>query len=104
MIAQALKKHEASIARYLNDFNQNAKLKPESGGSTGYIKDTYFVEYSIPGLNKWLHQNGFSYKKPIEFRESIDQFFKITLPDFAGSLNCTINDNFQNLTSAEPAL
>jgi len=91
MIAQALRKHETSIVRHLNDFIQNSKLVPESGGSEGYlndtqsqslilhlcektylhqhqikayIKETYSVEYSISGLNKWLHQNGFSYKQP----------------------------------------
>ncbi len=91
MIAQALRKHEASIVRHLNDFIQSAKLTLESGGSDGYlsndetqslvhhlcgktylhqhqiivyIKETYGIEYSIPGLNKWLHQHGFSYKKP----------------------------------------
>lgn len=91
MIAQALRKHEASIARHLNDFIQSAKLSDESGGSEGYlneaqtkqlfqhlcditylhqhqivayIKTTFDVDYSVSGLNKWLHQHGFSYKKP----------------------------------------
>lgn len=91
MIAQALRKHEASIVRHLNDFIQAQKLSPESGGSEGYlneeetqrliqhlcettylhthqivayIKQTFAVEYTVSGLNKWLHQHGFSYKKP----------------------------------------
>lgn len=29
-----------------------------------YIWKTYGIRFSISGLNKWLHQNGFSYKKP----------------------------------------
>ena len=29
-----------------------------------YIKQTYDIVYSVPGLNKWLHKNGFSYKQP----------------------------------------
>jgi transposase len=29
-----------------------------------YISDTYRISYSVPGMNKWLHRNGFSYKKP----------------------------------------
>lgn len=29
-----------------------------------YIKETYGVAYKISGLNKWLHQHEFSYKKP----------------------------------------
>jgi len=35
-----------------------------------------------------------------EFREQIDRFFTTTLPDIAGSLDSTINDNFQILESA----
>ena len=90
-IAQALRKHEASIVRHLNEFIQLAKLSDESGGSEGhlneaqtqqliqhlsditychqhqivaYIKTTFDVDYSVSGLNKWLHQHGFSDKKP----------------------------------------
>jgi hypothetical protein len=28
------------------------------------IKMSFDIEYSIPGINKWLHKNRFSYKKP----------------------------------------
>ena len=91
MIAQALRKHEASITRHLNDYIQDEKLTSENGGSkshlnqeqtqvliqhltqvtyllqhqiVAYIKKTFDVEYSVSGLNKWLHYNGFGYKKP----------------------------------------
>lgn len=91
MIAQALRKHETSIVRHLNDFIENGKLSIESGGSDGYlneaqtqqliqrlcdvtylhqyqivayIKETFDVEYTVSGLNKWLYQNNFRYKKP----------------------------------------
>ena len=91
MIAQALRKHESSIVHHLNDFIQGGKLSSESGGSDGYlneaqtkqlvqhlcentylhthqivayIKKTLGVEYTVSGLNKWLHQHDFSYKKP----------------------------------------
>jgi len=91
MISQALRKHESSIVRHLNEFIEKAKLQPKSGGSqsllseqetqqliqhlcdktylhqhqiVAYIKTTFGIDYSIPGLNKWLHKNGFSYKKP----------------------------------------
>ncbi len=30
----------------------------------GYVVAKYGVTYSVPGMNKWLHRNGFSYKKP----------------------------------------
>ena len=90
MIAQALRIHESTVTRHINDY-LDGKLNISSGGSTSmlseaqtgelmwhltqntyrttqeiiaYIEDTYDVSYSIPGMNKWLHRNGFSYKKP----------------------------------------
>lgn len=90
MISQALRKHQTSIIRHLNDYVSNEKLTSENGGSDSYlsevqtevaiahlsdityfhmhdirdyIKDTFDVEYSISGLQKWLHRNGFSYKQ-----------------------------------------
>jgi len=91
MIAQALRIHETSILRHIKDYNESEKLTIESGGSSSklsaeqteqliayltehtyhhqkdiiaYIKVTWSVEYTVAGINKWLHQNGFSYKKP----------------------------------------
>lgn len=91
MIAQALRLHETTIVRHIDDYVRKNKLKPENGGSLPYLspEDTeqvvshitqttyrysyqiieYIWEYcsvrfSISGLNKWLHQQGFSYKQP----------------------------------------
>ena len=91
MIAQALCRRGTSIIGYLNDFIQSDKLTDESRGSEGYlmeaqtqrliqylcnvtyyhihqivayIKTTFGVEYTVSGLNKWLHHHHFSYKKP----------------------------------------
>lgn len=91
MIAQALLVHESTISRHIKDFIAEHKLIPENGGSFSHLDDeqtkqliehlsdiTYFhthqicsyiqanfdVKYSVSGLNKWLHQNGFSYKQP----------------------------------------
>ena len=90
MIAQALRIHESTIIRHINDC-QEGKLTITSGGSNShlnekqtqelishleertyqsthaivaYIKEEYGISYTVPGLNKWLHRNGFSYKKP----------------------------------------
>jgi transposase len=90
MIAQALRIHESTVTRHINDY-LDGKLNIASGGSSSmlsedqtsellshltqntyrttqeiivYIEDTYAVSYSVPGMNKWLHRNGFSYKKP----------------------------------------
>lgn len=90
MISQALRIHETTVNRHINDFIAG-KLTISSGGSssilneahsaellrhleantyrttqeiTAYVRDKYQVSYSVPGMNKWLHRNSFSYKKP----------------------------------------
>jgi len=90
-IAEALLIHEKSIKRYIDDYLDDDKLKLQSRGSDSYLSDeqtasliqhlcdvTYLhqhqiiayikkefdIQYSIPGINKWLHQHKFSYKKP----------------------------------------
>lgn len=100
MICQALRKHESTITRHLNDFISEQKLRPENGGShshltqqqteqlidhlcvhtyfhqheiIAYIERTFNVRYSVPGLNKWLHQHRFSYKQPKTVPHKFDQ-------------------------------
>lgn len=90
MISQALRIHETSVNRHLNDYKLG-KFKPENGGSESalsetqsikliahleertyahvheiidYVRQEFEVFYSVPGMNKWLHRHGFSYKKP----------------------------------------
>ncbi|KDL89531.1 insertion element iso-IS1n protein insB [Klebsiella variicola] len=29
------------------------------------VEEWWNIRYTIPGMNKWLHRNGFSYKKPV---------------------------------------
>ena len=91
MIAQALRLHECTITRHIRDFLNEQKLQPKNGGSESllsdeqkkqliehltevtyyhthqicsYIKQTFNITFSVSGLNKWLHRNGFSYKQP----------------------------------------
>ena len=91
MISQALRIHESTVARHHSDYVFSEKLKPENGGSqsklsatqtmqliehltektyshthqiTAYVKETFGLEYTVSGMNKWLHHNGFSYKQP----------------------------------------
>lgn len=90
-IAQALRVRIETIHNHLNDYVHDKKLKPENGGSEtklskvessefikhleqntylkvseicAYVSKTYGVEYSVPGMTKWLYAHGFSYKKP----------------------------------------
>lgn len=91
MIAQALRLHETSIVRHIDDYVSKNKLIPENGGSQPYLNKTqtdeviahlmlktyrcsyeileyiwkhYDVRFSISGFNKWLHHHDFSYKYP----------------------------------------
>jgi len=38
-IAEALLIHEKSIKRFIDDYLDNGKLKPESGSSSSYLSD-----------------------------------------------------------------
>ncbi|MGF1740504.1 IS630 family transposase [Vibrio profundum] len=91
MISQALRIHESTVAHHLSDYVLSEKLKPENGGSqsklsatqtmhlvkhltentyshthqiVAYVKEVFGLSYPVSGMNKWLHHNGFSYKKP----------------------------------------
>ncbi|WP_089139009.1 IS630 family transposase [Vibrio rumoiensis] len=91
MISQALRIHETTVTRHINDYLQSEKLMPENGGSQSklnaaetmsliehltehtyfhthqivdYVQSEFQVTYTVAGMNKWLHHNGFSYKQP----------------------------------------
>lgn len=91
MISQALRIHETTVVRHINDYLQSEKLKPDNGGSqsrlsaaqtmqliehlaeytyfhthqiVAYVETEFGIRYTVSGMNKWLHHNGFSYKKP----------------------------------------
>jgi len=90
-ISQALRLHQSTIIKHIEAYKTAGKLKIESGGSEShltqeqtqeliahleentyahnheivlYIKEHFGVTYTVSGLHKWLHRNGFSYKKP----------------------------------------
>jgi transposase len=96
--AQALGNNEASITRHIDDYAK--RLKPAVGGSAShlnteqtqqlitqlsditylhthqivaYIQKMRTIIYSVFGLNKWLHQNGFSYKQPKGVPHNLDE-------------------------------
>ncbi|EEH0273819.1 IS630 family transposase [Salmonella enterica] len=91
MIAQALRLHETSVQRHISEYLNNGKLMPENGGSDSHLSKTqtaelteyltntllpttqaiielvdewWGVRYTVAGMTKWLHRNGFSYRKP----------------------------------------
>jgi transposase len=90
-IAKALLLSEGAIKQHVQDYLLSHKLKPENGGScsklnnqqtknllehlkrhtylhakdiAAYVKVTYKIDYTIPGMTCWLKNHGFSYKKP----------------------------------------
>jgi len=90
-ISQALRLHQSTIIKHIEAYKTSGKLKNESGGSSSHltdeqtqklvahleentyahnhqivlhIKERFGVTYTVAGLHKWLHRNGFSYKKP----------------------------------------
>ncbi|WP_413283639.1 IS630 family transposase [Vibrio sp. MA40-2] len=91
MISQALRIHQTTVTRHLNDYLQSEKLAPENGGSQSklnaaetmsliehltehtyfhthqiveYVQNEFQITYTVAGMNKWLHHNAFSYKQP----------------------------------------
>ncbi|KHD28693.1 DDE endonuclease [Xenorhabdus nematophila] len=91
MIAQALRIHETTVSRHLKDDFSEENLTPKNGGSEShlsarqtaelieyltenllhttaqivdYIRTRWQVMFTVPGITKWLHRQGFSYKKP----------------------------------------
>lgn len=90
-IAEALLLSEDAIREHIAQYKEAKKLKPESGGSVeklsveqskklekhlqqhtylyvkdiiAYVKITWSITYSVPGMRNWLQRHGFSYKKP----------------------------------------
>jgi transposase len=91
MIAKSPLIDVTTVRRHLNDWLSEQKLAPENGGSQSHLSEEqtqklrghlvshllpttqsiielvdewWGIRYTIPGMNKWLHRNGFSYRKP----------------------------------------
>jgi len=90
-IAEALLLSDDAIRKHIQEYRESRKLKPENGGSVeklssvqsdllekhlmthtylyvkdilAYVKQSFDVDYTVPGMQNWLHRHGFSYKKP----------------------------------------
>lgn len=91
MIAQALRLHQTTVDHHISEFLSKGKLKPDNGGSNSklsaektsilisqlsanlfhhtheiiaFVVRSWGIVFSVPGMNKWLHRHGFTYKKP----------------------------------------
>jgi len=90
-IAHVLLLSDEAIRHHIQDYLSSRKLKPENGGSKGYlneqhtkdllehlenhtylhakdiaayVKTSYGVNFTVSGMTFWLKSHGFSYKKP----------------------------------------
>ena len=90
-IARLLLLDDETIRRHVQDYFSHRKLSPDNGGSQSllnskqtedliahldnvtylyvkeicaYVKQEYKVCFSVSGMTKWLHNNGFCYKRP----------------------------------------
>lgn len=118
-IADALLIHETTVRQHLKDYHQTNKLKPENGGSESYlngaqtdeliehlsehtyhysyqiveyINQTYDIQFSVSGLNKWLHQHGFSYKQPKGVPHKFDEQKQAAFIAHYEQLKSTVGD------------
>ena len=90
-IAKVLLISDQTVLDHIKEYQSTKKLKPKNGGSAeklseiqtrkleqhlqahtflyvkdiiAYVKSTFGVVYTIPGMRSWLQKHGFSYKKP----------------------------------------
>ena len=98
-IGQALRLNTATIVRHVEDYKKG-KLTTNNGGSesflnesqtaflvkhleenlyhhnheiVAFIKAKWSIIFTVSGLHKWLHRNGFSYKKPAGHPHKVDE-------------------------------
>jgi len=90
-IAEALLISDDAVRLHIEDYKSSQKLKPAGGGSVeklslaqseklenhlqnhtylyirdiiAYVKSTFGISYTVPGMQSWLKRHHFSYKKP----------------------------------------
>lgn len=119
MIAQALRLHQTTIDHHISEFLNKGKLKPENGGSDSklsaeqtaflicqlsdnlfhhtrdviaFVTRTWNIIFSIPGMNKWLHRNGFTYKKPSGVSHKLSEEKQRQFIEYYKELKTTVGD------------
>lgn len=119
MIAQAIRLHQTTIDHHISEFLNKGKLKPENGGSDSklsaeqtaflisqlsdnlfhhtrdviaFVTRTWNIIFSIPGMNKWLHRNGFTYKKPSGVPHKLSEEKQRQFIEYYKELKITVGD------------
>jgi transposase len=58
-----------------------------------YIKETFKVQYTVLGLNKWLHQHQFSYKQPKGVPHKFDVDKQAAFIEYYEQLKVSLNES-----------
>lgn len=119
-IAEALMLDDETVSQHVEDYKEKNKLKPENGGSSSklsdeqskgliehlevttymnaldicdYVRTTYGVVYSRPGMTNWLHAHDFSYKEPKGIPRKADAVQQAAFIRAYNTLLNTISEN-----------
>ena len=58
-----------------------------------YIKETFKMQYTVSGLNKWLHQHHFSYKQPKGVPHKFDVDKQAGFIEYYEQLKVSLNES-----------
>jgi len=69
-----------------------------------YVQTTYCITYTVPGITHWLHNHGFSYKKPTTVpgkanREMQQNLQGLNTGDIIEAVKRRVTDNFCPVTA-----
>jgi len=119
-IAQALRLHRDSIRRHLKEYEEEKKLSPANGGSSGkldaqqsaaliahlemhcyqtvaeiceYVFSIYQIVYTVSGMTAWLKAHEFSYKKPTSLPAKADRKKQQAFVDYYTQLKAKTPEN-----------
>jgi transposase len=119
-IGRILLLDDETIRRHIKTYFTRHKLKPENGGSNGYLSEAetaeltthlrnttylyvkniiayvnekYGKEYSVSGMTKWLQEHDFRYKKPHGVPAKADKEKQASFIEYYESLKLSLADD-----------
>lgn len=119
-ISRILLLDDETIRRHITTYFTKHKLRPENGGSIGYLNETqtadltahlqettylyvknicayvnekYGQTYSVSGMTKWLQEHGFRYKKPHGVPAKADEQKQAAFIEYYESLKSSLTDD-----------
>lgn len=121
-IAEALFLTEEGVRQHLKDYVATGKLKPENGGSDGflskeestelaahleqhlyvkasevvaYVHETYGIRYSVRGMTDWLKRHEFTFHQPCGIPAKADKAAQAAFVAHYETLKASLGDNDQ---------